>query len=115
MFYALTWKLLKEDPSWKVKAIPTKRKRPDLHAVKGEQQFRIAPRFAMDESSAIIEKERKRLKEFAGPRSKRGKILLVVPDRSRSPLTPKDDPAVTTLTEFKGTLGLEKDPRTIGA
>ncbi len=110
VFYSLVPRLLERN-GWSVEQIPTKRRRPDFHAVKGEQQFRVVPRFAMKRSSPILEKEMRRLEKFTGAESKRGQVIIVVPDRSSSPLDAHSDPAVVKLHELKRDLSLDKDPR----
>jgi len=110
VFYGLVSEIF-EANKWKIEPIPTKRKRPDLHVVKGGEQYRIVPRYAMAKSSSILPKELRRLKKFAGSKSKRGRTLVVVPDRSRSKLDPGGDPGVVRLGELKAALGLKKDPR----
>ncbi len=110
VFYSLVPKLLERN-GWSVEQISTKRKRPDFHAIKGERQFRIVPRFAMKKASPILEKEMSRLEEFTGTKSKRGRVVIVVPDRSSSPLDADSDPAVVKLEGLKQMLSLDKDPR----
>jgi hypothetical protein len=110
VFYGLVWEVFKAN-KWEIEPIPTRRKRPDLHVVKGDEKYRIVPRFAMAKSSSILPKELRRLKKYAGEKSKRGRTLVVVPDRSDSPLDPEGDPGVIRLGELKKTLGLKRDPR----
>ena len=112
VFYGLVREILK-DNEWTVKAIPTKRKRADLHAIDAGsgRQFRVVPRFATSEDSPILARELRRLGKLSGERSRRGGVVIVVPDRSKSELDPKGDPAVLKLTEFKDLLGLTSDPR----
>jgi hypothetical protein len=112
VFYGLVREILKAN-EWTVKAIPTKRKRADLHAIDAgsEMQFRVVPRFATSEDSRILARELRRLGKLSGERSRRGRVVIVVPDRSKSELDPKGDPAVLRLTEFKDLLGFTRDPR----
>ncbi len=110
VFYNLVRKML-EANGWQVEPIPTTRKRADLHATKGEEQFRIVPRFAMKKSSSILKWEKKRLAKYAGERSKRGPTILVVPDRSNSETNLDSDPAIAKLFQLQKKLKLENDPR----
>ncbi len=111
VFYGVVRETLKKN-KWKVTEIPTKAKRrPDLRAVKGEESYRIVPRFLIVEKTKRLEKVMRRLQKCKQDESKKEHDIVVIPDNSRTPTDPEGKPAVIKLAELKTRLELVKDAR----
>jgi hypothetical protein len=99
VLHGLVWQLLQQlkadDGEWAVRKIRRGAgKRADLLAEKGGRKYRIAPVFATDEESELLDKARKRLRP--GEKTTVARRIVVLPHCSDSPESPDDDPAVLT-------------------
>jgi hypothetical protein len=112
VFYGLVRVALKEN-GWEIEEIPATKRRPDLLVQKGEQAYRVVPRFVTKKRSERIDKVKRRLRNHKdeAPGSKRG--IVVLPDSSRTATDSSEDPVVVKFADLKSMLGLEKDPRAL--
>lgn len=111
VFYGIVRETLKKN-KWKVREIPMKAKgRPDLRAIKGDERYRIVPRFLIAKKTKRLEKVTRRLKRRKRDTSKKEHDIVVIPDSSRTPVDPHGEPAVMKLSELKARLELVKDAR----
>jgi hypothetical protein len=93
----------KED-AWHVLEIPRGRMRPDLLAERGDDRFRVVPRFALSEDSENLDNERLENAGAQVPLVKRR--VIVVPDESDdSNITPPtEDPRVVRRRDVRAAL-----------
>jgi hypothetical protein len=90
-----------EGSGWNVSEIPRGAdKRPDLDAEKHEYRCRIAPVFATDEESSLLDRAIERLSPATEGEDRYALRAIVLPHNSNSPKNRPGDPAVLTTDEF---------------
>lgn len=109
VFYGLVRESFKKN-KWEVREIPVAKGRPDLLVCKGEQRYRIVPRFVLKKESNILERAKRRLAEGKDDESA-APAIVVLPDLARGEIDADGDPLVIRFTELREQFKLSKDPR----